>query len=429
MSLEVLQQIQEKALKAKNLGLNTLPMETNKPSPVAGQAKSSISPREIGQTHYKLAKIYFDKADFEKAEYYFLKALDVCELPEDAFAMMKITGFLIRIYSEFLRKEEAKNYISVSQILLENIFADSSWQARAEYFFYLGATKTYLGEFQQAIDNFSLAYKKAQESNEPEVVAKSLLFIAQNYYQMDQCEEAIKVLRQLEQLLSILNKGYLKGSMYLLYGNIYNQMGDYKKAITFFKKASEDLTKKVCWNLFGYIMLGIGRSHKKMGDYKKALTFFELAKTHNNAQYFKKLHEKINLEIEEVNDSNIDFVIDKTERIIKEKNLGVIDFKHRFVLLEILYLLASNPGKYFDKEDLSRDIWREEYNPLIHDKLIYTSISRLRKLIEPGVGEKSKYIIRGKDGYTFSPHVKVRFCQHAHSSKDSIGNVEISSPI
>ena len=49
-----------------------------------------------------------------------------------------------------------------------------------------------------------------------------------------------------------------------------------------------------------------------------------------------------------------------------------------------------------------------EYNPLIHDKLIYTSISRLRKLIEPKK-QKRKYIVRGKDGYALSPKVNVRF--------------------
>ena len=73
----------------------------------------------------------------------------------------------------------------------------------------------------------------------------------------------------------------------------------------------------------------------------------------------------------------------------------------------------------------------DEYNPLIHDKLIYTSVSRLRKLIEPKIeGSKRKYIIRGKDGYTFNPEVRIRFHKESKLvSEKVIGNVELSSPV
>jgi len=395
---------------------------------ISSQDFAKLTPREIGQSHYKLAKIYYDKADLVKAEKHFLNALGACELPQDAFAMMKISGFLIRVYSELLKQDEVNNYIELSRMLLDAAFSQPGWSAKAEYFFYMGATKTYIGDFREAVNNFSLSYKKAQEANEPEVVAKSLLFMAHNNYLMNDFSEAQRLLGQLEQLLSILNKGYLKASMNLLYGNIYTHQGEAKKALRYFKFALEELNKKSCWNLQGYIFLGMGKCYKKMGDYKKALLLFEVAQSHTNSKQFRKLSQKIEGDINEVNDSNIDFVIDKTERSVKEKSLGTIDFKHRFVLLEILYLLASNPGKHFDKEDLSRDIWKEEYNPLIHDKLIYTSISRLRKLIEPG-GEKNKYIIRGKDGYTFSPNVKVRFCQNTAQTQNYMGNIEIGSPL
>ena len=115
--------------------------------------------------------------------------------------------------------------------------------------------------------------------------------------------------------------------------------------------------------------------------------------------------------------------------MIHEKNIGPIDFKHRFVLLEILFLLARNPGNSYNKEDLAKSIWKDEYNPLIHDKLIYTSISRLRKLIEPK-GNNCKYILRGKDGYTFNPRVNARFHKEDDAvQKRFIGNVDINAPV
>ena len=45
-------------------------------------------------------------------------------------------------------------------------------------------------------------------------------------------------------------------------------------------------------------------------------------------------------------------------------------------------------------------------------------------------GTKRKYIIRGKDGYTFNPMAKIRFHMESKVSNDkAIGNVELSSPV
>ena len=81
----------------------------------------SDSTRIEGQGHYRLAKLYYDKADFEKAEEYFLNALKCTDLPQDAFAIFKIHGFLIRIYSESLNEKDANKYIQLSSELLDQI--------------------------------------------------------------------------------------------------------------------------------------------------------------------------------------------------------------------------------------------------------------------------------------------------------------------
>ena len=144
---------------------------------------------------------------------------------------------------------------------------------------------------------------------------------------------------------------------------------------------------------------------------------------------FRRLHKKLDEEIMDVNDNSIDLYLDKNNRKVVEKTIGVINFKHRFVLLEILFLLAKT-RQYFDKEALAKSIWGDEYNPLIHDKLIYTSVSRLRKLIEPKSGEvKRKYIIRGKDGYTFNPQAKWFQTKELNDDNLSISSTDISSPI
>jgi len=386
------------------------------------------SARLEGQGLYRLAKIYYDKADFEKAEESFLGALDRCELPQDAYAMFKIYGFLIRIYSESLNEKEAERYIQASSDLLDKVVAQLP-SLNAEYFYNAAVVNTYKGEFSEANKNFHQAYRKAQTENEPELMAKSLYAMATNAYQMKNFSETVTHLSQLNELLNILKKGYLKGSMHFLWGNALRELGQFAEALPQYDLAMKLLHSKRCWNMHHYVLLNKGITLKKMGEFAKALIYFGIAQNSLDEEYFQRLQQLINDEVEDVNDSSVDLYLDRHNRVIHEKALGTIDFKHRFVLLEILFLLAQTPGTYYNKEDLAKMIWKDEYNPLIHDKLIYTSISRLRKLIEPK-GIKRQYILRGKDGYTFNPRVNARFHKENEVVKQkNIGNIEISSPM
>jgi tetratricopeptide (TPR) repeat protein len=257
--------------------------------------------------------------------------------------------------------------------------------------------------------------------------------MATNSYYNKEFDRALEYIQQLDELLKIVNKSYLLGSMYLCSGRVYIELGLYDQAMVSLRRANKILQEKKSWNLYGYLLLSRGIIYKMMGEFSNALLFFHLAIDSTDPEVFKRLSGLIRVEIEEVNDSSVDIFLDRTNRRIREKNLGVIDFKHRFILLEILFLLAKNVGQYFDKEQLAKAIWKDEYNPLIHDKLIYTSVSRLRKLIEPENvkgSDRRKYIIRGKDGYTFNPHVKIRFHSENKTLTDkSIANVDLGMPV
>lgn len=386
------------------------------------------SKRVVGQSHYRLAKIYYDKADLKKAEKYFLKAMNKCEVPRDGFPLFKIYGFLVRIYSEGLNEVEAENFIAKSEDLLETM-ATSLGTLTSEYFYNVGIVKNYRSDFSEAKTNFMLAHKKAQEENEPEILAKSLYALASNHFSTGDNKLALTYLDQLKELLGILKKAYLSGNMHILYGHVFSELGDYAKSEEHYNLAINTLQNKKCWNMYAYILNAKAKLYKQLGDFSKSSVNLELAQLTIDPTNFKRLGSMIDEAMLDLNDSSVDIYLDRQNRMISEKHLGTIDFKHRFVLLEILFLLAKNPGIYFDKEDLAKHIWKDEYNPLIHDKLIYTSVSRLRKLIEPKNG-KRQYIIRGKDGYAFNPNVRTRF--HKENERiafKSIGNVEISSPV
>lgn len=391
----------------------------------------ALTKHEIGRAFYQLGKLHYDKSDLVKAENEFLKAYKCAELPRDAFSVLKILGFLIRIASERQDDEKGAFYIKEAE-KIANDLTGILGSLNSEYFYNVGIVKNYSGNFEEAKENFELAYKRSKEENEPELLSKCLLALATNSYNRKDYETSLEYLAQLNQLLKIINKNYLQGAMFLFAAKVYTELDLSEKALQNYKAANETLQDKKCWNLYGYILLGKGMVYKRMGDYDRALALFQLAQESIDRTTFKRLAELIDKEIKDVNDSSVDLYLDRANRKVKEKNLGTIDFKHRFVLLEILFLLAKNAGTYFDKDALAKSIWKDEYNPLIHDKLIYTSVSRLRKLIEPKneKGQKRKYIVRGKDGYTFNPLAKIRFHMEAKPQVDrTIGNVELSSPV
>ena len=379
----------------------------------------------VGKSFYELGKLYYDKSDLNNAEKYFKESLNYLEIPHDAFSMFKVFGFLIRIASEKLEKERGEEYIAQATSLIQEMSQENT-PLGAEYFYNVGIVENYCGNFDKAGMNYKMAYDKSKEG-EPALFSKCILSLAINCFNKGEYELALEYVKELEEVLKQNKKFYVLGAMHFYSARIYTKLNRHEEALQNFTQANRILHGKKCWNLYGYILLGKGIVHKHMDNYNQALTFFNLAQESVDQSAFKRLSKLLSTELDEVNDASVDICLDRDRRVVIEKTLGRIDFKHRFVLLEILFLLANNRKHFFNKEKMASYIWKEEYNPLIHDKLIYTSISRLRKLIEPTdrSSEKRKYIIRGKDGYGFNASVKVRF-----SSEDSaIGNVDISSPL
>lgn len=390
----------------------------------SGQQENQVSPG-VKEGCYRLGKLYYDKSDLKTAKVYFEEALKQCSGKRDFYFEFKILGFLIRISSEQLDNRNFEYYVQRSHVIADSHYTQEEGLG-AEIFYNMGVSQTYCGRFEEAVQNFKLAVSTSKKEGAVEVLVKSYYALASGYYQRKDFELALAYLRELRISLKNLKKDYLQGSMNLLYGDIYFELGNYDTAMDYYQKACSYLVTKSCWNLHGYIMFRQGITQKNKGEYQRSLWYFQMAKQCINDQQFLRLNQLIRDEINSLNDSSVDIFLDKRNRVVKERTLGHIDFKHRFVLLEILFLLAREPGVHFSKNKLVDLIWGNEYNPLVHDKLIYTSISRLRKLIEPDQ-EQRKYIIRDRNGYLFNPHVNVRM--QADSDAGLKNGVDISSPV
>ncbi len=196
----------------------------------------------------------------------------------------------------------------------------------------------------------------------------------------------------------------IEASALVLHGHIFFETRQLREALEKYWAAHSLLKMHRNWSFYYYVLFGLGRAYQAMGNIERAKLFFDLildAVGELELNALKRLMDRVS---HTENESGPKLQIDRERKVVVEKTLGEVHFERRFVLLEILYLLAGAPGKVFSKEDLVNQIWRENYNPMVHDSKVYTSISRLRKLIEPDFRHPI-YVLNERDGYTFNPAI------------------------
>lgn len=200
----------------------------------------------------------------------------------------------------------------------------------------------------------------------------------------------------------------LEASVGITEGHCLRDSGQHQKALDKYWAIHRLLKTKKNWNYYYYVLLGLGRTYQLLNDVAKANTFFELIKDsiqNLDLNALKGTLQAYSAKTQEKTAST-KLVFDRERKRVIEEKMGEVHFERRFVLLEILYLLAREPGRIFTKEELVKEIWNESYNPIIHDSKVYTSISRLRKLMEPDF-KHPRYILNERDGYSFNPTIQV----------------------
>jgi DNA-binding response OmpR family regulator len=163
--------------------------------------------------------------------------------------------------------------------------------------------------------------------------------------------------------------------------------------------------------MYTYITLlyGMALTYKESGETDLARVYLKLAKKSADPASLKYLSRHIESQMGELGVSQndeYDLIFDALTNSVTEKKKGRVDFKNQFILLDMLRLFMRHPGTVHSKEALVKQVWKQDYDPSIHDNKIYVTIKRLRKLIEPDY-DKPKYIFRAKNGYYLNKNTKV----------------------
>lgn len=166
---------------------------------------------------------------------------------------------------------------------------------------------------------------------------------------------------------------------------------------------SKDLLTIV--TLFYYL----GKNYMDLKDYNQAAVFLNLAKKSIDLDNFKHLAIHVNEALDQLNNilnQDYDLIVNFENNSIVEKNKGRVDFKNQFLLFDLFKMFISQPGTNYSKEAMVEHLWKQKYQPDLHDNKIYVTIKRLRELMEPD-SQHPIYIFRSKNGYHFSKKARI----------------------
>ncbi len=376
---------------------------------------------------FELGQLYLEKCDFPNAS--------------DCFEKVKTEALQFHLYDNYFRSityllrihAERLDLGALDSLIREVVQVGESLAGYRRYLpklhYKQGIAATYRRDNEEAFKQFSQAQalleELAKDANMPkkdwEDVQRDMLITSYSLAVLQKDKknsaEALRITEDLLKEIDDLSHGEkafeyfhlydVEANLLILQGHCYRDMGDYNKALDRYWGAHSILKSHRNWNHYYYVLLGLGRTYLEMGNTERAQIFFDLvtdAISDLELNALKQALERVSKSVVDANQGRL--LIDRERKVIIEPSLGEVHFERRFVLLEILYLLAAQPGKVFTKEDLVDKIWRESYNPMIHDSKVYTSISRLRKLIEPDF-RRPIYILNERDGYAFNATIQL----------------------
>ncbi len=360
---------------------------------------------EHNESLFELGKLYCDRGDL-------LIAINKLEMARDLFfknqnfdRYLDCHNMLLRNYAETKQFEK----ITEAKESLQKLVVEEGFELNAKTYYTLGICSSYNQDYDVALEYFQKSLAIALSEDDKKDICFAINGIAITYYNLDKLQEALKEIYNLQVFFQVLPLQELRLSSQILNANILRKMKKFDQALDILWECYDTL--RVNKNMYQYFFLlfCLGKLYKESGEVNLATMYLELAKKSIDPENLIWLSEQVDTQLKELGvteKDNYDIVFDSSTNSIVEKKKGKVDFKNQFILMDMLRLFIRHPGQVYSKEELVREVWRQEYNPAVHDNKIYVTIKRLRKLIEPEY-DKPKYIFRAKNGYYLNKNTSI----------------------
>lgn len=359
------------------------------------------------ESQLSVVKLYCDRGDFFDA-IPSLKQLAHQAIEEKNFSIfLDAQNLLLRCYAETEQNDE----VNKAKEAIHDLVLKENFELNSKTYYTLALCAAYKGQADSALEYLQRALQMALASDNKEDICKSIFGIARVYAMsgVERYTDALKEIYNLQVFFQVYDFPEIKASAAVLNAEILRALGKYDEALDTAWKAY-DLVK-ITKNLTSgtYLLAFLGQVYFEAGDKDMARLYITLAHKSVDPKNMKRVahmisyyHEKLGIEA----DSNFDLMFDEENHAVVERKLGKIDFKNQFILLDLLRLFVQNQGTVYSKEYLVENVWKQTYDPSVHDNKIYVTIKRLRKMIEPDY-DKPKYIFRAKNGYYMNKAARV----------------------
>ncbi len=356
---------------------------------------------------YELAQLYCERGDLLIALEKLKEAAATYRSQQDFANFLKCQNMLLRIYAEL----EDHKAINSTKELLQDLVIKEELELSSKTYYSLALCASYKRQHKVAQEYLEKALALALEKDSKEDICYAIHGLALVYYAQKRYEDALKEVYNLQVFFQLLPLPELMLSSRILNGLIVRDMGQKEQALDIFWQCYDIVKSQK--NLYTYLHLlySMGSTYQDMGHHDLARIYLMLAKRSIDPENLRYLSRRVDARLAAMGDadqSDYDLVFDRSSNSLIERKKGKIDFKNQFILLDLLRLFLRNPGEVHSKEALVKKVWRQDYDPAVHDNKIYVTIKRLRKMIEPDY-DKPKYIFRAKNGYYLSKNTKVLF--------------------
>lgn len=356
---------------------------------------------------FELGKLYCDRGEFDPAIANLREASAGYFASKNFSQYLKCENLLLRIFAEREQFEE----IHSTKEKLQDLVLKEGFELNSKTYYTLAVCASYKGQVETALDYLQKALAIALAADSKEDICQAIFGLAMCYAdpKMNRHSDALKEIYNLQVFFQVYQMPELQVSSLLLNADILVQMKKFDEAVEILWKAYDSL--KVTKNIVStsYLLVQLADCYFELGEKDMARMYISMAQRSLDpknqarlAKFVTYYAEKIGGEIQ----SSFDLIFDEENHQVIEKKIGKIDFKNQFILLDLLHLFVRNQGTVYSKEYLVENVWKQPYDPSVHDNKIYVTIKRLRKLIEPDY-EKPKYIFRAKNGYYMNKAARV----------------------
>ena len=324
---------------------------------------------------------------------------------KDSALYLECTNYLLRAYAELQEHDK----IDVLKSKLSQ-WSEQCGELSPRTYYTLALCESQNGHYEKALDLCRKSLNLALEKNSKNDICYAITGLAIAYYQLGRLQDALKEIYNLQIFFDALELPKLQLTALIVNAHIYRKLGKYPQALEALWNCYEMIKNEKDLYTHFTLLYGLGLTYKESGDLEKARTYLELGVRSVDSKNMKRLHfllSELLTEVQKSSKSPYDMIYDVQSHAIYEKTKGKIDFKNQFILLEMLKLFLAHPGRVFSKEELIETIWKQNYNPSVHDNKIYVTIKRLRKVIEPDYN-KPKYLFLAKNGYYLSKDIKIQ---------------------